>query len=872
MNKIYYILVVICFSCFSAADVFATHNRAGEITYRQLTDLTFEITVITYTATGPGNTADRPSLEVFWGDNTSDILPRVEEIFLPDYYKRNRYVGVHTYPGPGIYAIVVEDPNRNFGVENIPNSVNTLFAISTIMQINAELGSNSTPVLTQPPVDKAAIGQIFIHNPGAYDPDGDSLAYKLTICRGENGEPIVGYTFPEASNSITMNELTGDLVWDAPVHTGIYNIAMIIEEWRKGVKIGEIIRDMQIEVFETDNHPPEVIAPDAICVLAGTRLELPFTVTDPDGDSLTITANGGPFINVDGAAFIESEYNGNGNSTGLFTWQTVCAHVRRQPYIVNIKAEDNNDVVHLVHIKNISIYVVGPRVENLNVSSGNDYINLSWTPDVCNNVTGYKIYRRINPSGFIPDSCQVGVPPETGYVMIRQVEGHATSTYLDDNNGQGLSQGFVYCYMITPVFPDGVEGYASEEACTQLVRGIPTITNVSVLSTDEAEGRIYIAWSKPTEFDIIAAPGPYKYLIYRSEGLFGEQLELIDSLPGINDTIYYDSLLNTLQHPYSYRIEFYNDETDNRFLIGTPHIASSVYLRLEAEDNALVLHFDKNVPWINNKYTIYKLDEETMLFDSVAESTLNYYRDTCLLNGKEYCYFAKSTGSYGIPGIINPIINLSQVNCAIPVDTVPPCSPVLSAVSVCDSLFNRLTWSMPDSCLNDVAYFEVYYTPVLDGIENPVFTSSGPDTSYFYHFPEETMAGCYRVVAVDSFSNRSVPSNRVCLDNCTYYVLPNIFTPNGDGINDYYTPAAPYYFVEEIRITIQNRWGIVVFETDDPNINWDGRYFKNKKMVSDGVYFYVCDVYEQRLTGLSVRHLTGFIHVITSSDANAPSE
>ena len=119
-----------------ASELFATHNRAGEITYRQISDLTFEITVITYTSTGPSWTADRPELEIQWGDNTTSILPRVEEVVLPNYYKRNGYIGTHTFPGPGIYEIVVEDPNRNLGVNNIPNSVNTVFSISTTMLIN----------------------------------------------------------------------------------------------------------------------------------------------------------------------------------------------------------------------------------------------------------------------------------------------------------------------------------------------------------------------------------------------------------------------------------------------------------------------------------------------------------------------------------------------------------------------------------------------------------------------------------------------------------------------------------------------------------------------------------------------------------------
>ena len=115
---------------------YATHNRAGEITYRQISALTFEVTVITYTATGPGWTADRPELDIAWGDNTTSTLPRCEEIMLPDYYKRNKYVGQHTYGGPGIFNITVEDPNRNANVTNIPNSSSfTTFIGSSMMPV-----------------------------------------------------------------------------------------------------------------------------------------------------------------------------------------------------------------------------------------------------------------------------------------------------------------------------------------------------------------------------------------------------------------------------------------------------------------------------------------------------------------------------------------------------------------------------------------------------------------------------------------------------------------------------------------------------------------------------------------------------------------
>src|SRR5210317_1676222 len=107
----------------------ATHNRAGEITLTQLDDLTYEITITTFTYTL--SQADRNRLEVQWGDNTFSYADRKSITRLPNFYQQNVYITQHTFPGPGTYEIVVQDPNRNLGVKNIPNSVNVIFSIKT---------------------------------------------------------------------------------------------------------------------------------------------------------------------------------------------------------------------------------------------------------------------------------------------------------------------------------------------------------------------------------------------------------------------------------------------------------------------------------------------------------------------------------------------------------------------------------------------------------------------------------------------------------------------------------------------------------------------------------------------------------------------
>ena len=56
----------ILFLVYMVSPLMATHNRAGEITYRQLSELQYEVTITTFTYVL--SLADRPTLEVEWGD------------------------------------------------------------------------------------------------------------------------------------------------------------------------------------------------------------------------------------------------------------------------------------------------------------------------------------------------------------------------------------------------------------------------------------------------------------------------------------------------------------------------------------------------------------------------------------------------------------------------------------------------------------------------------------------------------------------------------------------------------------------------------------------------------------------------------------
>lgn len=109
-------------------------------------------------------------------------------------------------------------------------------------------------------------------------------------------------------------------------------------------------------------------------------------------------------------------------------------------------------------------------------------------------------------------------------------------------------------------------------------------------------------------------------------------------------------------------------------------------------------------------------------------------------------------------------------------------------------------------------------TPIATPISTIVYTVLGSDTN-----------GC---VGLDSIQIIVTPTRGISL-------IPNVFTPNGDGINECFSIDSAGS-IKSLNFYIYNRWGTLIFYTTNPEGCWDGKN-ESGQPVSESTYFYVAE-------------------------------
>lgn len=188
-------------------------------------------------------------------------------------YKEWWYHGNVTLPSRCNYwRFFTAISSRNTAITNLAGGgANNLYVEATLNNLAAQ--GNSSPYFTVKPVPYVCVNEPYTYNNGGVDPNSDSLAFELIqprtqdgACNNPPGAADIAFADPAfnltnnpfaTSNTFTTNSATGQMTF-TPSATAYAVVTMLVREYRSGVLIGTVMRDIQIVVIPCNSTQPTV--------------------------------------------------------------------------------------------------------------------------------------------------------------------------------------------------------------------------------------------------------------------------------------------------------------------------------------------------------------------------------------------------------------------------------------------------------------------------------------------------------------------------------------------------------------------------------------------------------------------------------------
>ena len=241
------------FVCFLATIISeATHLRAGQITLKQVSELTYTVTLKIFTNTG--SFIRFGDGELNFGDGSSVLItPTLDNSATPDpKIGVVNYSITHTFPGVGTFVISYMEPNLDAGIINIANSVETRFYVEAKISLVSGRNCSSPEFLTEQ-FSEQPIGKAYAFSNQAIDKNDYRLTYQLAspLAPGK-----ASFTVPEG---MSINYYNGLVEWDTKFSgalvTGEYLFGVRVTQYDNGGKeVGYVMRTFQILLADVSSE------------------------------------------------------------------------------------------------------------------------------------------------------------------------------------------------------------------------------------------------------------------------------------------------------------------------------------------------------------------------------------------------------------------------------------------------------------------------------------------------------------------------------------------------------------------------------------------------------------------------------------------
>ncbi len=771
----------------------------------------------------------------------TDLAVRLLRYSLVDFTFQSSYNDL------GGYYIVYDRCCRNNAIMNIanPGAVGMLFynEFPPIYQMNGSLTGYSSPVFNIVRTRYACLNEYFYMDFGATDADGDSLVFSMAtplIGNSFSGGPVVtNYLSGAWQNKVTW--LAGfdsaDAIHGAPqLHVdsttglleiiasqvGLHVFSVKCEEFRNGVKIGEIRRDFQILVDICDpNSPPSVRMEDEGGIGFYTEGDTVFIANDGNRcfeffitDDQDPRNNERVSVSIEPKNFIPLEEIGLNNTSGIvggpgdtlagikMCWPE-CEFILNEPYKIDVIVADDGCILPKKDTIEVTL-IVEPEVNN--------------APTLDLSIPG------------IP-----GFYMEGDTILIHGDTPACLDLFTSDSTDTRLVELITFSFDADNFFPSSGFGFAPDTG---------TVTD-DTLNAQLCWPNCQFDSSKVYQFDVIVTDNgciqpksdTMSVMILPYPNL-GPTLNMKNQEGGgfyqEGDTIY-------IPKDQAQCFDMYiTDDLDNRdaenmtVLLDPINFTPSVGFGLNTNFGTVGGIGDTltsiNFCWPECEYSLgsaYQLN--VIVYD---ESCLEPIYDTL-----ELLVVVEPNNPAALYYEIDGNLDSTDITMDINVDTMINIQFFGLDMDSLDVL--NLEGFPQGFSFTDAGMQFQNATGIGGRVESPfswqpdcaVFNELGSEFEMFFVVRDND---CYTSNDHDSVMVRFTLNEGVREPES--FLPANIFTPNNDGVNDYFKmPLLPVASCTDdfISVEIYNRWGKRVFYTEEPDFMWDG------EDLPDGAYYFL---------------------------------
>ncbi|MEQ9468560.1 MAG: gliding motility-associated C-terminal domain-containing protein [Ekhidna sp.] len=821
---------------------FAFHIVGGEIEFIYLGDGLYRINLIQYFDEAQSqNPGPDGSVTVYIfrnGDNqlmSTHILPFVSqenveytniECSRDDlqtsrvFYSADVALDPATYSSIDGYYIQWERCCRNTAIDNIVNpqgtGMNYVLEIPPLMK-DGQIFRNSSPILFKPLSDYACINQLYYVEFTGEDPDGDSLVYSLTTPLNSSSAVALPIPQPKPHFGVTFlpgfsetNMVGGSpplkiskkgLLTVNPDQTGLFVFAVRVEEFRDGEKIGEVRRDFQMLVVDGCEPPdppvvdieipgnptfnPEV---DILTYTASDEAKcFSFLVSNVTaGETISFRAEGVNFDeDLDEIFSLSSQFvDGSTSELEIEVCIPDCPPIRDEPFILDLIAADNACPLPQLDTLRLTIEVEPPANTEPVGSVGNSNISIDEGDSDSRIITGTDgDGENMNMSLYIEG---IADPAAHGFELINitGTPGNIQGTLFWDTNCE------TYDFSEFQNFNVGV---IVDDADTCSLPGDTVFINATVILPPNNDPQVSLGNTLPAQINL----GSMLDVEIIATDADGDDVTL--TFAGGNfDPDFYGAQFTPVSGNTSVSSDFTWDLSCNAEIFVDGHLFELLFIA-DDDDKCKVKNFDTLRHFIQVNYPPNSAPQ----FEDIDESELS-------IRVNEYVEIE-------IEAFDADAMDEITIEFAPGVRTPNSSSLELAAVTGQGRVIAILKWQ-PECDLLRFGETSSFQDVVLQVSDNAC-----PDSN------EETL-----LLTFEIFDDA---------DRRKEFLPPNIFTPNGDGKNDFFSLSGNFDPNQNLPpdncdntfeyIAITNRAGAPVFRSASRDFVWNGGQFPS------GIYYYI---------------------------------